>query len=225
MQPLGGAAPGQGASAGCDALQKLSHKNPGKSFKLWLGSLSVGETKRVWLKVTALKYSLGLVDHPDVRAWVSHVDNFYEKKDFSAKPNNVKGYQKQNGGNLRTYTQTDVLEKELCDGKDNDCDGKVDEGGVCPKAAPDSGASAAPDSLALQPDTGTVPWPEQGLEAREDGWAQGGADLSTGELPGVVPDGPEDMSGGCSVSGTLPTWPAVVALLALLGLWRRRIFG
>ena len=35
------------------------------------------------------------------------------------------------GGDLRAVSQTDVLAKETCDKKDNDCDGKVDEDNVC----------------------------------------------------------------------------------------------
>ena len=114
-----------------DSMQKIPHNNPGKSFELWLSGFSVGETKRIKLRVKADRFSLGVVDHPDVRAWISSVDNFYSKADFSSTPNNVKGYQKQNSGDLRTHAQTDVLAKETCDKQDNDCDGKVDEDNVC----------------------------------------------------------------------------------------------
>ena len=199
-----------------DGLQKIGRTNPKQTFKLWLGAISPGETKRVVLTAQALKFSVGAVDHPDVRAWVSHVDGFYEKKDFGSSFNNVKGYQKQSGGNLRSYAQTDVLSKEVCDKKDNDCDGQVDEG-VCsspkpqpkkdagsPKPTPDSGAPAAPDSGA--PD-GWDPEPPTGGDA----WV-------VGDLPGQSPGaGSSELSGGgCSVSATSRLgWPVLLMLLML----------
>ena len=211
-----------------DGLQKLSHKNPPKTFKLFLGGMSPGETKRITLKVQALKYSVGAADHPDVRAWVWHVDNYYEKKDFWAKYNNVKGYQKQNGGNLRTYAQTDVLSKEICDKKDNDCDGKVDEGQVCgaPKPPPkkDSGPPPKKDSGKPKPPPAKQ---DSGPALEPDGWdPEPGpspyADAGPGQAPppSSSPPAGETVGGGCSV-GTAPTGAA--AWLLLLGaLWLRR---
>ena len=207
-----------------DGMQKISHTNPAQTFKLWLGGMSPGETKRIRLKVSALKFSVGKVDHPDIRAWVWHVDNYYEKSSFSASPNNVKSYQKQNGGNLRTYTQTDVLSAETCDKVDNDCDGQVDEGGVCakppaptPKPKPDAGVPKPPAPKA----DGKVSYQDSGIE-------QPGAEagMSTKPGKGVHANEPEDafssVGGECNVNGggagILPSM--MLALLALL--WRRR---
>ncbi len=213
-----------------DGMQKIGHTNPAKQFKLWLGGMSPGETKRIRLQVQALGYSVGKADHPDVRAWVWHVDNYYEKKDFWAKPNNVKGYQKQNGGNLHTYTQTDVFSAEKCDGKDNDCDGKADEGGVCPKPPPppkaDAGAPAA-DSSAPPVEPGKQDGGVGQPSAPEAGAKKPGKGIGVKPGKGVQP-APEDdafrgMGGECSAGGAGGTGgPLVLALLGLLWLRRRR---
>jgi hypothetical protein len=147
-----------------DGSQKIPRDNPGKTFKLALGSISPTETKRVRLRVRAVQGSLDLVDHPDVRAWVAKVEGVYEKAGFDAKPSNVGGTQKQNGGDLRAYAQTDVIGKELCgDGKDNDCDGQTDNGcdDVPPAPAPDGGstpppAPASPDAPRAEEGCSTV---------------------------------------------------------------------
>jgi hypothetical protein len=104
------------------------HDAPGAAFRLNLNGFSAGETKMIELTVAAGAASLGLADHPDVRLWVAHVDGYYEKADFSSTDyNNVGGYQTWGGGDLRIWTETDVLGPETCDGRDEDCDGLVDE--------------------------------------------------------------------------------------------------
>ncbi len=221
-----------------DGMQKISHYNPAKQFKLWLGGMSPGETKRIRLKVQALKYSVGAADHPDIRAWVWHVDNYYEKKDFWAKPNNVKSYQKQNGGNLHTYTQTDVLSAEICDSKDNDCDGQVDEGGVCPKPPKPKADSGVPkpsppppkaDSKVSQPPSGkdgsAVPPPS----APDSGPQKPGQNLGVKPGRGVQAKNPDEdtfksFEGGCSMSGGEGSVSGGMLLLLLALLSRRRRF-
>jgi len=146
-----------------DGLQKIPRDNPGKTFKLALGSISPSETKRVRLRIQAAQGSLELVDHPDVRAWVAKVEGVYEKAGFDAKPTNVGGTQKQNGGDLLAYAQTDVIGKELCgDRKDNDCDGQADNrcDDVPPAPAPDSGATPPP-----APTSPAAPRVEEGCSA------------------------------------------------------------
>ena len=185
-----------------DAMQKIPHNSPGKSFELWLSGFSVGETKRIKLRVKAERFSLGVADHPDVRAWISNVDGYYTKADFNATPNNVKGYQKQNGGDLRTYAQSDVLAKESCDKKDNDCDGKVDEENVCGGGHKDGGGTPAPDTNGVVKDQGG------------NGKDKGGATNADATQPRSFAH-----ADGCAVVGgevQAPWWMLALALLLSL---------
>jgi hypothetical protein len=50
---------------------------PPNTAQINLHGMSAGETKRVRLQLRAKQYSLGAVDHPDVRAWVWHVGGVY----------------------------------------------------------------------------------------------------------------------------------------------------
>jgi hypothetical protein len=136
-----------------DALQSVPRENPGPIFSLALGTVAVGAIDRVKLRVKAQEFSLGVVDHPDLRVWVAHVDNFYDKTDYFASFDNVGGHQQQNGGDLRTLSQLDVLEREFCDGRDNDCNNQVDEGFVC--GQPGSDFQLPPPTH----DAGANPWP------------------------------------------------------------------
>jgi len=194
-----------------DGLQSIPHDNPGKSFTLEIFALSVGETKRIKLEVKALKYSVGAVDHPDVRAWVSSVEGYYTKSSFSSSSTNVKSYQTFNGGDLRAYSQTDVLDQETCDGEDNDCDGQVDEDGVC--AAP--GSDGAPG---LQADGAPMSQADAGLPIDPDPYP---ADPPQAEL-----DDRAQLTGNCSFSaGATPAGaplPLLWLLVVVLLLRRRR---
>ncbi len=189
-----------------DGMQKIPHSNPGKAFELWLSALSINETKRIKLRVKAARFSHGVADHPEVRAWISNVDGYYGKSDWGTKATNTKGYQKQNGGDLRASVLTDVLAKETCDGKDNDCDGKTDEDNVCGKGKPDgSGVGPSPDR------SGATPAPDTG----------GG---NKGKADAAAPPPEFTSAEGCSVSGgaSAPFAGATCLLGVLLLMLARR---
>jgi hypothetical protein len=160
---------------------------------LSLNALSPGETKKIELTVEAMAYSIGAADHPDVRVWVKHVDDFYEKADFGSAFNNVGGYQTFNGGDLATYSQSDVLAAEECNGVDDNCDGTTDEG-----CGPDTGAG-------------------------DDAGPGGGGPGADAESPGPADPAAagRDFVGGCGVGGAGAS-PAALLLLALSGAWARR---
>jgi hypothetical protein len=199
-----------------DGLQAIAHTNPPKTFTLAIGAMSPGETKRVKLTVRAAKASYGVVHHPDIRAWVSHVDNYYEKASFYASFNNVQGLQKQNGGDLRHYVQTDVIGAETCDTLDNDCDGSVDEGNVCGSTTP-----ADPPPPAPEPDAGVPAGDAGGFEdtpgAAPDA-GPGGGFGSDASLPPPAQGSPDGIQlfGTCSAGGSLGAGAGTALPLLLL---------
>ena len=75
--------------------------------KIDLSALLPGETRRIVFTLKAKEYSLGAADHPDLRAWIWHVGNYYgEKTAFDDVPEvNLAGK------DLTTVVQTDVYGK------------------------------------------------------------------------------------------------------------------
>ena len=110
-----------------DNSENPAHDDPGSSFILGLYSIAVGETKMIELKVEAMAFSILDSDHPDVRAWVNHIDGTYDKEAFDSGFTDSCSCQTFNGGDLRAYFESDVFSEEICDGVDNNCDGEVDE--------------------------------------------------------------------------------------------------
>lgn len=185
------------------------HDAPGCAFELRLNSLSPGEAKRVELQIEGIASTLD-GEPAFLRAWVRHIDDFYEKSDWDAGPNNVGDYQTFNGGDLRVESELDVMGIEVCNDVDDDCDGVIDED-VCqepdagPDGGPDGGLDAGPDS-----DIGETP-------GDADPWNPPGPDGSTGDDP---PDFDGNgltlpMSGGCATVVVRPrcAWDFPLGLL------------
>jgi hypothetical protein len=179
------------------------HDSPGETFILSINGLSPGESKRVEMTIAAGQGSIGAADHPDVRGWVRHIDDWYEKADFwNADFNNVGGNQTYNGGDLRVWAETDVVGDEVCgDEVDEDCDGALDNG--C-GADGDADADADADLDEGPMPDGSTP-DADGPEPRDD-------DL-----------GPGAMEGGCGCGAASgPGEGRLAAALALALVLRRR---
>jgi len=213
-----------------DGMQSISHTDPGKSFTLNLAALSPGETKRIKLRVRAAAASLYLIDHPDVRTWIAHVDGYYHKDSYFSAYTNTSGLQKQNGGNLRHTSQVDVIDAERCDKLDNDCDGDVDEGGVCPQAPPPPPPPSTPPPppppqkadagtpAQAAPDAGGPPTPgsDSGVAP---GWESDGM-MPPDPTPGAQGTSggrPYEITGACSLGGAVGAASPPPAGLLLLG--------
>ncbi len=81
----------------------------GKHGTLLLNAMSPGETKRIEITMKADKGSIGFADHPDVRAWIHHIDNVYgEQTKWGQQPTNGNSF----GHLLRDYAQLDVLTRD-----------------------------------------------------------------------------------------------------------------
>jgi N-acetylmuramoyl-L-alanine amidase len=109
-----------------------AHLEPGAAFDLLLDGLSEGESKRVDLRVRGAEPTAGA--HPEVRLYVKHVDDFYEKGAWDGAPNNVGGYQTWGGGDLRIASALDVWAGDagVSDGGGSD-DGGEPDGGMRPR--------------------------------------------------------------------------------------------
>ena len=85
-------------------------------------AFGAGETKRVLIDLEAKHYSVGAVDHPDVRGWIKHIDDVYgEQNEWNEEPA-VKKTDKL----LQAYAQIDVLsydEWQFDGGEEEDTEG------------------------------------------------------------------------------------------------------
>jgi len=80
---------------------------PNQGF-LHLGSVVPGESIRVRFTVDAQLYSFGASDHPDLRAWVKHIADYYGEQDAWDDPVESNGA----GTLLRAYSQLDIFEPD-----------------------------------------------------------------------------------------------------------------
>jgi hypothetical protein len=201
-------AAGSFALSSVDGIQSVPRTNPGATFTLELKTIAPGETFRVTLQVKATAHSAATSDHPGVKAWISKVEGYYLKSGYFAPPQNNQNLQTYNGGELRSEVGTDVLEPERCDGKDNDCDGKTDEG--CPAKPkpkqPDAGNGTSPgQNPGTRPNVSSNPGGSQSVPGQPGGQQNQGTGATGG---GVI--------GGCSFSGGGPALPDLAWMLLLL---------
>lgn len=87
------------------------HEAPGKSFAVKINNVSPKETKRIRMKVKAVRYSIGAADAPDVRVWVQDAPGVYTKADFAAPPTNVDGRQTFNAADLKAWAPVDIYSR------------------------------------------------------------------------------------------------------------------
>ena len=89
------------------APENPANNAPPKSGKLQLYVMSPGETKKIVFTVKATQYSIGAVDHPDLRAWIWHVGGYYGEQTSWNDP-----VEHNDAGKLlRAYSQADVYSK------------------------------------------------------------------------------------------------------------------
>lgn len=69
-----------------------------------VGSVQPGETVRIAFTLEAQRYSIGRVDHPDLRGWVKHIADYYGEQDSWDDPVEHNGA----GRLLRAYAQLDI---------------------------------------------------------------------------------------------------------------------
>lgn len=93
------------ANSANDNAANPAHDFPGSSFDLHMDGYSVAETK---LLVLTLRGGSPGAAHAAVRAWLSHVDDYYEKSSWDGVVTNVGSYQSWNGGDVRVGGEVDV---------------------------------------------------------------------------------------------------------------------
>ena len=148
--------------------------NPAKgalppSGELNLHALAAGETKRVRLLLHATQYSLGAVEHPDVRAWIRHIGDYYGEQvgwDDAVEVNKA-------GKLLRASVQHDVFGKNHWEwnGASQETEGFTASPGVTafvvdPLAHALALTLAGPDPFIVSPELAVDAATIQGLEGR-----------------------------------------------------------
>ena len=88
-----------------DAPENPERDALGKKGVLTMHAFGAGETKRVLIDLQAKHYSVGAVDHPDVRGWIKHIDDVYgEQNNWNEEPAVMKTEKL-----IQDYAQIDVL--------------------------------------------------------------------------------------------------------------------
>ncbi len=124
------------------------HADPPSTFTLALHGMAAGESKRVDLLVQGMSPSD--LTHPELRFFIKHVDDFYEKASWDGTPNNVDGYQTFNHGDLKVLVRADVWDTP------NESE-QESEAGPPPDAAGADAHADAPSNAS--PDADTNGWP------------------------------------------------------------------
>ncbi len=126
---------------------------------------------------------------------------------------------------------------EICDGKDNDCDGQTDEGGACPNnqeptMPPANGAEPTAAAEPSSTDAGSPPESSHGsgpemtvLDGQVGNPSKGGVLV----LDAGSSFAPRPKAGGCNCNATVSSTPSngwlfFVLVLALLCIFRQRFF-
>ena len=134
----------------------------GEQGTLTMYAMGAGETKRVLLEMEAAEYSLGAIDHPDVRAWVRHIDGVYEgQAGWDQEPQLQRTEER-----LQSFAQLDVLataEWQFDEGDADDLEGWAE----C-----EPGAHA--DALQINADEGALALHVTGADScvRSPGWTE-----------------------------------------------------
>ncbi|TNF36461.1 MAG: hypothetical protein EP329_05245, partial [Deltaproteobacteria bacterium] len=91
--------------------QNPDKANPPANGKYYIEQFAPGEGKKIAFVTRAVGYSIGKVDHPDVRAWIQHVAGYYGEQtswNDAVETNHA-------GGLLRAYKQHDVFARDRWD--------------------------------------------------------------------------------------------------------------
>lgn len=92
-----------------DAPENPEPGELGQQGELNLYAFSSGETKRIVFEMQASQSSIGMVDHPDIRAWVRSIEDIYGvQESFWDDPDTVNDV----GETLRTFSELDVLGRD-----------------------------------------------------------------------------------------------------------------
>ena len=92
-----------------DAPENPEPGQLGQDGALNLYAFSPGETKRIVFEMEATQYSIGMADHPDLRAWVRNIEDIYGvQQSFWDDPDAIN----EVGVTLRAFSELDVISRD-----------------------------------------------------------------------------------------------------------------